>query len=549
MTATTTPTTPDPRASASRGRVWFAVSIAARAGLTFVGALALIALLPLLWGLTGSIVQGESMSPVLHAGDVVLAAPYSPDDPVPMGAVVTFAAPEGSRTSGLILHRLVAENPDGSFVTAGDGNTDADSTPLERQDILGVGMIKVPWIGLPAYWTTHGEWLPLLLWAALTAAALGVEAAGAWGRRARHRVPAPPPSGAVILRRPAAIVLALTAVATVAVLPLGPSEAAFTTRTTAVGSSWSMAAAAPATRIVFRTQPSLFATGGTAFARQPVVEFLDASGRRTTGTRTVELSLVTAGGGTLGCAVNPVTSAGGLAVFSGCAIDRTGTYTLRATSAGLTAVSSSIVVTAGPAAALVFATSPSNATATQPFPTQPVVMIVDAGGNRTTSSAPVTLALTSPAGATLSCASNPRSATSGLATFSGCAISTAGTYTLTATSGALTPATSALFAVAVFRPALTCTSTIWMATFSWSPTPFEPTTYRLYVNGIQVPATGADGWNSYVQLTSANVPATTFPQGPATVEVRKVLAGGGEQVIGFGNVVLGSAGYRTYLCG
>jgi hypothetical protein len=86
-----------------------------------------------------------------------------------------------------------------------------------------------------------------------------------------------------------------------------------------------------------------------------------------------------------------------------------------------------------------------------------------------------------------------------------------------------------------------------MATFSWSPTPFQTTTYTLYVNGIQVQATGADGWNSYVQLTSNNVPASAFPQGSATVEVRKVV-GGEEQVIGDGVVLLGPADYRTYTC-
>ena len=48
----------------------------------------------------------------------------------------------------------------------------------------------------------------------------------------------------------------------------------------------------------------------------------------------------------------------------------------------------------------------------------------------------VTLTLTSPDGALLACASN-RPATSGVASFTGCTIDTAGTYTLTATDGSL----------------------------------------------------------------------------------------------------------------
>jgi signal peptidase I len=547
--ATNPTASPAPEALALRRPGGFAVSLVARAYLSFLGALALIALLPLLVGLSGTIVQSESMQPLIRTGDVVLTYPYSPEDPVPMGGVVTFLGPTGSRSSGLILHRLVAQGPDGTFVTAGDGNADADSSPLTREGILGVGVIRVPWVGLPAFWATRGEVLPLLLWTTLTLAALGVEAIGVWGRTARHRVPAPPPSGARILRRPAAVVLTLTVVASVAALPLGPAEAAFTARTTAIGSTWSAATASPVTRIEFHTQPSSTATGGTAWERQPSIEFLDASGKRVKGTRTVDLTLVDPGEAVLSCSANPLTATNGLAHFGGCSITRAGTYTLRARSAGLTAVSTSVVVAVGPAAGLVFTISPSNATATQPFPTQPVVAIVDAGGNRTTSTAPVTLAITSPAGATLGCTVNPRFASAGMAAFAGCAISKEGTYTLTATSGTLTSATSAIFAATADRPALVCQSTTWMATFSWSPTPFVPTTYRLYVDGIQVPATGADGWNSYVQLTSANVPAATFPQGSATVEVRKVVAGGGEQVIGFGTVMLGSAGYRTYLCG
>ena len=77
------------------------------------------------------------------------------------------------------------------------------------------------------------------------------------------------------------------------------------------------------------------------------------------------------------------------------------------------------------------------------FGTQPVVTIQDTVGNTVRgNSSSVTLAITTPAGATLSCTTNPRSATAGVATFAGCKIDKAGTYTLTATDGALTAAVS-----------------------------------------------------------------------------------------------------------
>jgi hypothetical protein len=60
----------------------------------------------------------------------------------------------------------------------------------------------------------------------------------------------------------------------------------------------------------------------------------------------------------------------------------------------------------------------------------------------------VTLALTgAPSGASLTCTTNPVNAVSGVATFAGCRIDRAGTYTLTATSGTLTSATSGGFQV------------------------------------------------------------------------------------------------------
>ncbi|ALV42430.1 hypothetical protein AU252_15800 [Pseudarthrobacter sulfonivorans] len=74
-----------------------------------------------------------------------------------------------------------------------------------------------------------------------------------------------------------------------------------------------------------------------------------------------------------------------------------------------------------------------------PFATQPVVAVQDADGNTVTSSAaPITLSITTPAGAALTCTANPQNAVSGVATFTGCRVDKKGThYTLTAGSGSL----------------------------------------------------------------------------------------------------------------
>jgi hypothetical protein len=93
--------------------------------------------------------------------------------------------------------------------------------------------------------------------------------------------------------------------------------------------------------------------------------------------------------------------------------------------------------------------------------TQPVVTIVDSGGNPTTSGDTVTLSIaTGPPGAALTCNGGSASqvASSGVATFSGCqVIGRAGTYTLGAAAndpvqGALTSATSNSFSIATGAP-------------------------------------------------------------------------------------------------
>ncbi len=97
---------------------------------------------------------------------------------------------------------------------------------------------------------------------------------------------------------------------------------------------------------------------------------------------TVTIALVTPAGATLSGTLTK-TALGGQAVFSRLSIDKTGTYTIQATSPSLTsAISSGIVVSAAAASQLVIQTPPSGvATAGQSFPVQPVLYLEDANGN------------------------------------------------------------------------------------------------------------------------------------------------------------------------
>ena len=111
-----------------------------------------------------------------------------------------------------------------------------------------------------------------------------------------------------------------------------------------------------------------------------------------------------------------------------------------------------VTVSAASAAQLAFTQQPANSTGGIAFPTQPKVAVQDQYGNTvTTDTSSVTLAIgTNPGSGTLSCTTNPLAASSGVASFAGCKIDKAGNgYTLTATDGSLTSATSSSFNIAV----------------------------------------------------------------------------------------------------
>jgi len=132
-------------------------------------------------------------------------------------------------------------------------------------------------------------------------------------------------------------------------------------------------------------------------------------------------------------------------------ISGTATFSASLGGSALTNVSNPATVTLVPGTAtkVAFTAQPTNAGPATPLGTQPQVTIQDANGNTVTgSTAPITLTLTTPAGATLTCTTNPVNATAGVATFAGCQVNLANTYTLTAASSGLTSATSSAFTIA-----------------------------------------------------------------------------------------------------
>jgi hypothetical protein len=153
---------------------------------------------------------------------------------------------------------------------------------------------------------------------------------------------------------------------------------------------------------------------------------------------------VTGPGGFAAGGVTMLSATSGVATFSGLALDTAGTYTITATSPGLTSASqNNLAVNAGAAKTVVLDPNAKlAATAGQPIASFNVFVHDGFGNPVTTGSVPVTVGVTGPgpliAGAAMVQAS------SGTATFSGLVLNAAGSYTLTFSSPGLTSATTPL---------------------------------------------------------------------------------------------------------
>jgi signal peptidase len=154
-------------------RIAVAVLLVAVAGLT------LLALAPRLVGFQGHVVVSGSMAPQLAEGDVVLTRPVAPQDLEP-GQILLFPDPSGA--DRLLVHRLVSFDAQGLLVTRGDANQSNDTTHVPAASVIGEVQLRVPYVGLPAYWRTEGRWGAIGATAALLAAAAVVVSGRTGGR-------------------------------------------------------------------------------------------------------------------------------------------------------------------------------------------------------------------------------------------------------------------------------------------------------------------------------------------------------------------------------
>ncbi|MDQ1135578.1 signal peptidase [Microbacterium sp. SORGH_AS 1204] len=220
-------------------RLTLLVAVAtARACVTLVAALTFWAAAPVAVGWVPTTVMTASMAPAIEVGDVVVARPVDRDALVP-GRVALATDPDWP--DRLRLHRVTGFDGDGSLVTKGDANTAPDSSPVHPDAVRGVGVLRVPFVGLPIVWLRSGDAVPLTLsvvgFAACLALALrrGIDDdetrpdgdADGEGRFAKPATGGSPAATDAARRRPRTWALSLAALVTAAMVALAtPSHAA-----------------------------------------------------------------------------------------------------------------------------------------------------------------------------------------------------------------------------------------------------------------------------------------------------------------------------------
>lgn len=152
---------------------WFApMTRAVAAGLlATVAGLVVWSVLPVLLGWSSHVVVSGSMQPRILGGDVVLSQPVRTADLTP-GQVLVFDDP--AAPGRLLVHRLVRVDDEGNLVTRGDANQGDDSTAVPPEAVMGMGRLRIPFVGLPFLWRHDGKALHLAAACAALAATVAL---------------------------------------------------------------------------------------------------------------------------------------------------------------------------------------------------------------------------------------------------------------------------------------------------------------------------------------------------------------------------------------
>lgn len=171
-----------------RKRWWWAYELA---GLACTVALAWLLWPATLGGSTSLIlVSGPSMEPTFQTGDLVVLRRGEPA----IGDVVTFDPSQDGQRLSRVIHRVVGGDPSG-WVTQGDNNEHPDQWRPTNDQLVGVEVLRIPFLGRVFPVFIHPLFIAVVLGAAVAVAlwprrdpqpaadpAPGAEPGGAAGR-------------------------------------------------------------------------------------------------------------------------------------------------------------------------------------------------------------------------------------------------------------------------------------------------------------------------------------------------------------------------------
>jgi len=136
--------------------------------------LAAAAVIPMLWGWQSVVADTTTMTPAVEVSDLVLVSPSDGSGLGP-GTIVRYASNDED-----VLGRIGVATPDGYLIIQDtDIITDRaiptiDAELVSQDQIHGVGVLVIPWIGLPLFWMRQGAWFELMALACIAIASLTV---------------------------------------------------------------------------------------------------------------------------------------------------------------------------------------------------------------------------------------------------------------------------------------------------------------------------------------------------------------------------------------
>lgn len=87
-------------------------------------------------------VEGNSMSPTLWFGDLIVVTPLPKE--IPVGSIVLMNV-----NGGLVTHRVIGFEDNGNLITKGDANDTTDDFKGNSVTVVGISRLRLPGFGYP----------------------------------------------------------------------------------------------------------------------------------------------------------------------------------------------------------------------------------------------------------------------------------------------------------------------------------------------------------------------------------------------------------------